>query len=233
MRVEEFLIFMGRMRGLTGRALSAAIDAACERLNLAPMRGLMIGNLSRGYRQRVAIAQALLHSPKLLVLDEPTNGLDPRQIIELRLLVRALADRCAVLVTSHVLTEIERVAHRAAILVDGCLLHTHTVHTPSAEQRVALRLRLRASDRERVGRVLARVPGLAHASLESVTADVSEWLVDGRGDALSEQIAQAMVGQGIGIVELCHAASDLEAVFLRLTASHAAAPLPEEFGCSV
>ena len=95
-----------------GRALDRAIDAAVERLALGSVRGVIIERLSRGYRQRVSLAQAVLHEPELLVLDEPSNGLDPRQIIELRGLLRHLAQDCAVLVTSHILAEIERTADR-------------------------------------------------------------------------------------------------------------------------
>src|SRR5690242_13389179 len=109
MRVDEFLAFMGRLRGLSGPSLRRAVEAARERLALAPVGDAVIGHLSRGYRQRVSIAQAVLHAPELLVLDEPTNGLDPRQIIELRALLRDLARDCAILVTSHILSEIERV----------------------------------------------------------------------------------------------------------------------------
>ena len=122
MRVHEFLTFMGRLRGLEGAACARAIDDVVERLSFGRYRHQLIGKLSRGYRQRVAIAQALLGRPKLLILDEPTNGLDPRQIIEVRELIVALASDLAVLVTSHILVEIERVAHRVAILLDGRLL---------------------------------------------------------------------------------------------------------------
>jgi len=122
MRVHEFLTFMGRLRGLEGAACARAIDDVVDRLSFGRYRHQLIGKLSRGYRQRVAIAQALLGRPKLLILDEPTNGLDPRQIIEVRELIVALASDLAVLVTSHILVEIERIAHRVAILLDGRLL---------------------------------------------------------------------------------------------------------------
>jgi ABC-2 type transport system ATP-binding protein len=127
MRVHEFLTFMGRIRGLRGAACERATDAAMQRLALGRYRNQLIGKLSRGYRQRVAIAQALLGQPKLLVLDEPTNGLDPRQIIEVRELIRALARDMAILVTSHILVEIERVASRVTILLDGKLLGVHSL----------------------------------------------------------------------------------------------------------
>jgi ABC-2 type transport system ATP-binding protein len=122
MRVREFLAFMGGLRGLKGETLNRRMDLVFERLALSDMRSVIIGRLSRGYRQRVAIAQAILHEPELLVLDEPTNGLDPRQIIEFRGLIRGLAAHCAVIVTSHILREIELVADRVAILLDGRLL---------------------------------------------------------------------------------------------------------------
>ncbi len=122
MRVTEALAFMGQLKGLSGAGLRDAIDEVVVALSLQPVIGRSVGHLSRGYRQRVAIAQALLNRPALLVLDEPTNGLDPRQIIELRELIRGLAVDRAILVTSHILAEIERVAHRALILLDGRLL---------------------------------------------------------------------------------------------------------------
>ena len=122
MRTREFLSFMGRLRGLGGPALAPAVEEVVERLSLQRVQSTLIGKLSRGFRQRVAIAQALLGRPALLLLDEPTNGLDPRQIIELRETIRLLAGEVAILVSSHVLTEIERVADRAAILLDGRLL---------------------------------------------------------------------------------------------------------------
>ena len=127
MRVHEFLTFMGRVRGLEGAACTRATDAVIERLAFGHYRNQLIGKLSRGYRQRVAIAQALLGRPQLLVLDEPTNGLDPRQIIEVRELIRSLANEMAILVTSHILVEIERVANRVTILLDGRLLGVHAL----------------------------------------------------------------------------------------------------------
>lgn len=122
MRVTESLDFVGRLRGYRGAELSRRVATARDRLALGAVADTIIGRLSRGYRQRVALAQAALHEPRLLVLDEPTNGLDPRQIIEFRGLIRELARDCAVLMTSHILSEIERIADRVAILLDGRLL---------------------------------------------------------------------------------------------------------------
>ena len=134
MRVDEFLAFMGRLAARRPALLAARSRRLCERLALDAVRRAAIGKLSRGYRQRVMIAQALLNEPELLILDEPTNGLDPRQIIEVRELIRSLSARHTILVTSHILTEIERVATRVAILLEWTTAH-HAVAGSRARAR--------------------------------------------------------------------------------------------------
>jgi len=157
MGVREFLVFMGRLKGLVPPALAAAVDAIIQRLGLEPVRGMQIGRLSRGYRQRVAIAQALLGDPDLLILDEPTNGLDPRQIIGMRTLIRSLAGERTILVTSHILGEMERVADRVAILLQGRLLGVHALRSAAVASRLRLRVR---GDEAMVRACLLGVPGV-------------------------------------------------------------------------
>lgn len=122
MRVGEFLRFMARLRGVAADAVEAAVERVVGRLALGEVIGKPVRVLSRGYRQRTALAQALVHEPEIVVLDEPTNGLDPRQIIEMRGLIRSLAERHTVLMTSHILSEIEKTADRAGLLLNGRLL---------------------------------------------------------------------------------------------------------------
>ena len=166
MRVTEFLEFMGRVRRLDESELAPAIERVIDRVSLQKVRTLLISKLSRGYRQRVAIAQALLGKPQLLVLDEPTNGLDPRQIIEVRELIRSFASELSILVTSHILAEIERIAHRVAILLDGKLL---TVHTLSAQHR--LRLRVRNADLVALRSALQSLAGVSVAEANPVSGE--------------------------------------------------------------
>jgi ABC-2 type transport system ATP-binding protein len=121
MRVGEFLGFMARLRQVPSARVKEAVDHVAEQLALTEKLNAPIPTLSRGYRQRVSIAQALVHSPQLLILDEPSNGLDPRQIIEMRHLIRSLAGRYTVLMSSHILTEVGKTADRVAVLLGGRL----------------------------------------------------------------------------------------------------------------
>lgn len=209
MRVNELLEFMARVRGVSGSALDRSVDRAIERLALGKVHDLLIAKLSRGYRQRVAIAQALLGEPKLLILDEPTNGLDPRQIIEVRELIRDLSRDLSVLVTSHILAEIERVAHRVAILLDGKLL---TVHTLGSQQGRRLKVRLRGTAQEDVPAKLAGLPGLR---LAEILPARDSYILEHEGGT-AEAIA-VLVRAGLALEEATPAGSGLESLFLRLT----------------
>jgi gliding motility-associated transport system ATP-binding protein len=223
MAVREFLLFMARLKGLAGAGAVAAVEAAIERLALGDVRGVLIGKLSRGYRQRVAIGQALLASPDLLILDEPTNGLDPRQIIEMRGIIRALAGERTVIVTSHILGEIERVADRVAILLAGRLLGVHALRSASLGQR--LRLRVRGTETT-VRECLTRVAGVRRVTAEPTPdAGVASYLVDVDGSSDAEALAAAVVAGGFGLLDLGPApAVDLETLFLGLTSGRGARP---------
>ena len=131
---------MAAIKGVAGRAADAAIASVCAQLDLERVVGLPVGKLSRGYRQRVAIAQALLNNPPIFIFDEPTNALDAYQVIGIRELIRSLAGERTVLVASHVLTEIEKIASRIMILRDGGLLTADATSEGSRAPRFQLRI---------------------------------------------------------------------------------------------
>src|SRR6202035_3156605 len=164
-RFVEFLHFMAAIKGVGRRAAGSAVNTAAERLELGPVLGMPIGKLSRGYRQRVAIAQALVNDPPLLILDEPTNALDAYQVIEVRALVRAMAGRRTVLVASHMLTEIERVASRVMILVDGRLLTTDAMRAAGHPPQIRLRI---GGPRPAILAALRQLQGVVDATPERV-----------------------------------------------------------------
>jgi ABC-2 type transport system ATP-binding protein len=217
MRVAEFLRFMAGIKGLDGRKARQSVDAAVARLQLEPVVTMLIAKLSRGFRQRVALAQALLNGPKLLVLDEPTSGLDPSQIIALRELIRELAGVQTILIASHVLSEIERVASRVMILLDGSLLTENALHHASQTQR--LRLAVTGPDEE-VRACLGAIGGIDLISAEpaSEPAAAACYVVTAdQRPRLAQDIAAALAERRLALSELIAVPVDLEQVFLELT----------------
>ncbi len=216
MTVDEFLRLMAGLKGVPAARTPGAIDAACDRLSLQPVRRLIIGKLSRGYRQRVAIAQALLAEPALLVLDEPTNGLDPAQIIEMRHLIGQLAQHHTIVVTSHVLTEIEQVATHVAILLAGRMLRTMPLTRGPATGR--LRVDLPPADANAVARCAASLSGISViSSVPAARHDGVELIVHCNDEAAASALAGALLGNGFGLRRLVPLESDLESLFLQMT----------------
>jgi|tagenome__1003787_1003787.scaffolds.fasta_scaffold20969047_3 ABC-2 type transport system ATP-binding protein len=216
MRVGEFLHFMANLKGLRGAAAKAAVDAAAERLDLTGVMLLLTQKLSRGFRQRVSIAQALLGDPQVLVLDEPTSGLDPQQVIAVRDLIRSLASTHTVLIASHILPEIEKIASRVMILLNGTLLTTDALK----EKGDSSILRVAASASEATVRsVVSAIAGVRNIAVEAANGSgMLIYLITARPQAsLAAQINAALVGAGIAVSELTEGGPDLERVFLALT----------------
>jgi ABC-2 type transport system ATP-binding protein len=216
MRVAEFLHFMARIKGLRGAEKKRAVDAAAERLDLTRVMTLPTGKLSRGFRQRVSIAQALLGDPQVLVLDEPTSGLDPHQVIAVRDLVRSLAGRHTVLIASHILPEIEKIASRVMILLDGRLLTADALK----ESTGGLVLRLgAAAPEEAVRSTMSAIAGVRSVAIDpdSGGGPVRYLIEAAAPPSLAADIVAALVGRGIAVSELAEIPPDLERVFLDLT----------------
>jgi ABC-2 type transport system ATP-binding protein len=216
MRVNEFLAFMGRLRGLDGQRLRASLGLARGRLGLEDVGETIIGRLSRGYRQRVCLAQAVLHEPDLLVLDEPTNGLDPRQIIEFRDLIRGLADQCSIVVTSHILAEIARLADRVAILLGGRLLAVRQLNASGS-----VRVRARTDIAPGVALVLRTATAGAEIIEEPQTDGMVSWHVRVAEPGAIDQIVTRLGAAGIGVAEVSETGANLEETFLAVTSGKA------------
>ena len=216
MTVAEFLRFMANIKGLRSAAAKSAVDAAAERLDLTPVMTLLTGKLSRGFRQRVSIAQALLGDPKVLVLDEPTSGLDPHQVIAVRDLIRSLAGRHTVVLASHILPEIEKIASRVMILLDGALLTNDAMK--DTEGRLLLRVSAAASEEAVRGAVTA-VAGVHSIAVNPDSgAGPGHYLIDAeRRPSVAADIVVALVAAGIAVSEVTERRLDLEYVFLELT----------------
>jgi ABC-2 type transport system ATP-binding protein len=216
MRVNEYLRFMAHLRGLFGRSATRAVGTVAERLQLQTVAGVPTGKLSRGYRQRVAIGQALLNDPKLLIFDEPTSGLDPSQVIAIRDLIRDLAGRRTVLMASHALPEIEQIASRVMILLNGRLLTTDALALAVDAQR--LRLQVAGSERT-VREAIAAVPGVRSIVVEPESGgpDLRCLVEADQRREVAQQLAAALVGRGLGLSELTTVRPDLEHIFLQLT----------------
>ncbi len=216
MRVGEFLRFIARIKGCSGRSADGAAAEVSERLQLRKVSGMPVAKLSRGYRQRVSIAQALLNNPPVLLLDEPTSALDAYQVIAIRDLIRSLRGRCTVLLASHVLAEIEKVATRIMILLDGRLLSVDAMQDRSAAPR--LRLLVAGSPAEVIA-CLREVPGVQMATVEASGADEPRaYIVEGMpGARIAADLARKLIARGFALSQLVELTPDLESVFLALT----------------
>lgn len=220
MKVTEYLDFVGRAKGLRGSELYSQIDEVIELTDLSNVHNRLIKNLSKGYRQRVGIAQAMLGNPEVIILDEPTVGLDPIQIIEIRELIKSLAVTHTVILSSHILQEISAVCDRIMIIANGRLVANDTIDglMNTYGSKATLEVLCRCS-KERAKNTLAAVGGVV-----SIEADDTEdagvcsiKLEYAKDRDIREDVWKTLVASGITVLGIIPRMMTLEDIFISLT----------------
>ena len=235
MRTDEYLSFVGKLKGLSGAQLTERVKYVADRCAIADMRDRLISKLSKGYRQRVGLAQAIIHNPDVLILDEPTAGLDPKQINETRDLIKSLAGDHTIVLSTHILPEVEQTCERVIIINKGKVIATDSVSNLQSRARggesVMVEIAGRNGDLDPSAVVsrLQSVSGVSKAVFREKRQTRNVFEVEGgKGRLVRGDLARAVVEAGWDLNELRSSAMSLEEVFLQLTGDQNAASQPAE-----
>ena len=228
MDVDGFLDFCAKIKGVPGASRKARIGEAVEKTRIGDVRGKLIGRLSKGYRQRVGLAQAILANPDVLILDEPTAGLDPKQIIETRELIKGLGGDHTIILSTHILPEVSMVCGRVVIINKGRVVAEDTPENLTHRLRGASTLRLEVrGDAAVVLEAIRAVPGVAAIRPRGAGAGVAAFELDPEpGSDVRPELARAVVGRGFDLLALQQVGMSLEDIFLHLTTTEPPADAP-------
>jgi ABC-2 type transport system ATP-binding protein len=228
METAEYLKFVGKLKGLSGADLQKRVDYVCERCAIVDVKRKLLAKLSKGYRQRVGLAQAIIHNPDVLILDEPTAGLDPKQINETRELIKGLAGDHTIILSTHILPEVEQTCEQVIIIDKGKLVATDSVRDLQARARGAGSVRLEVAGRNGsldasvVQSRLEQISGVGQVRRQEQSDSRLVFEVESQpGGFVRGDLARTVVESGWDLNELRPVAMSLEEVFLQLTAVEA------------
>ena len=233
---QEYLEFVGEAKGLRGKALRAQIDEVVESAGIEDVRDRLIGTLSKGYRQRVGIAQALLGNPQVIILDEPTVGLDPIQIIEIRDFIKELGKTHTVILSSHILSEVQAVCEQVLIISKGRLAAFDTPENLekllTASSGITFQVEAAKAQTEEILSQLDGLSGFEISETDGVCSVTAELAEGTDAKAVCGKLTLAFAAKGLPVIEMRMKKANLEDVFLELTEAGAAEEPepPEESG---
>jgi len=219
MTVREYLDFVARIKGVPSGERKARVDTVMQRAHVADMASRHCGKLSKGYRQRVGLAQAIIHNPEVLILDEPTAGLDPKQIIETRDLIRGLAGDHTIILSTHILPEVAQTCQRVVIIAKGRVVAVDSPDNLTARLRGAETMFVQVdAPGADVGAALAAIGGVMRVAPADMRQGSGAFEVASeQGRDIRREIAREIVGRGWGLLELRPMRLSLEEVFLQVT----------------
>ena len=219
MTVAGYLRFVGKIKGVSSARLSSEVDRVMDKVNITDVQQRIIAKLSKGYKQRVGIAQALLNDPPVLILDEPTIGLDPKQIHEVRELIKELAGKHTVILSTHILPEVEQTCHRVIIIDHGKIVAVDTPQNLRNQAQATSRTSLEVEGpAPAIVSKLKSLVGVVDVRTMSESDGRVRFQVDSevRQDVRGE-MARAIVNSGWGLLELHSSVMSLEDIFIKLT----------------
>ncbi len=231
MSVEDYLMFVARLKNVPASEVKSRTEQVMERCAVVDSRSRLISKLSKGYRQRVGLAQAIIHNPDVLILDEPTSGLDPKQINETRELIKSLAGEHTIILSTHILPEVEAVCQKVIIINKGRLVATDSVENLKARAGVGSAIQVQVdtggeADFATVRQRLEQVPGVSKVLDRIVSGNRFVFEVESlEGRNARPDVARAIVHAGWNLLELKSSTLSLEEVFLELTGSHPEPPV--------
>ena len=215
MSVRDYLLFAAQVRGMTGKKIGNAVETVTEKCSLKDVSHRIIGRLSKGYQQRVGLAQAMVHDPDILILDEPTIGLDPIQIIEIRKLIQELASSHTIILSSHILPEITQICQRVIIINEGEIAAVDSLEGLTASLRKSERLSLTV--RNNNNEIEAKINSLEQV-ISVLPGEKNQFLIECKLNSnLQDEFARMSLDNQWGIVEIKPLSMTLEDVFLKLT----------------
>ncbi|MBV8053157.1 MAG: ATP-binding cassette domain-containing protein [Acidobacteriaceae bacterium] len=228
METSEYLQFVGKLKGLSGADLNKRVDYVCDRCAVAEVKTKLLGKLSKGFRLRVGLAQAIIHNPDVLILDEPTAGLDPKQINETRDLIKSLAGDHTIILSTHILPEVEQTCQQVIIINKGKLVATDSVQNLQARARGAESVLVEIAGRNGsldltvVQKRLQQIQGISKVEYKTSHANRNVFEIESQKGFVRGDLARAVVEAGWDLNELRPAAMSLEEIFLQLTGAEAA-----------
>ena len=225
MQVEEFLRFAGKVRGLNGERLNFQIDKVLEETSLKTVRNQLIETLSKGYRQRTCLAQSLLHDPPVLLLDEPTDGLDPNQKHEVRNLISQLKEERTILVSTHILDEVEAICSRAIILSEGKIVGDGTPEELLSRSiyHNAINLKISQQSNLDVQQILLEIPSVDKVEIHGSNHRTLGFVIFAKqGKSILEEVKERLDQNNVKILEMYVEKGRLDEVFRQMTTLEAA-----------
>ncbi len=214
MLVEDYLRFVAELKQVPTEKLKPFVDRALEKAQLTDVRRRLIGNLSKGFKQRVGIAQALVSDPEVLVLDEPTVGLDPKQVAEIRDLIKELRGEHTVILSTHILPEVQASCNRVIIIHEGQIVAQESIEQISKLSSGTIMLNIKTRKHGVLESKLGALDGVSH--VETLNSQQYKLTIDDDEDVI-ESVAREVMNSGLGLLELAPAHANLEDVFLKLT----------------